>query len=98
MTLSIKVFLPVRDFVLLECNTEEDEKIGNILVPQSAQRNPLGPQARTATVEAVGPDCKTPLAKGDVVFIMGHGIGMVFAMGSKTMLVCREHEIIGKAK
>ena len=90
-------FRPLHDRVLVKRTDSEEKTSGGIIIPDSAQENPM-----EAKVMAVGSGHRaedgklTPLdvKKGDVVLI-GKWSGTEIKMGSDDLVIVKESDIMG---
>lgn len=90
-------FKPLGDRVLVEPKKEEDQQVGGIIIPDSAQEKPqLGTVVALGTggKDSDGNDIVFHLKEGDTVYLPKYG-GTEIKMDSTTYQVVRQNDILG---
>ena len=90
-------FKPLGDRVLVEPKTEEDQQVGGIIIPDSAQEKPqLGTVVALGTggKDNDGNDIVFHLKEGDTVYLPKYG-GTEIKFDNTTYQVVRQNDILG---
>ena len=90
-------FKPLGDRVLVEPKKEEDQQVGGIIIPDSAQEKPqLGTVVALGTggKDSDGNDIVFHLKEGDTVYLPKYG-GTEIKFNDTTYQVVRQNDILG---